>query len=67
MELSAHLHGWALLVLLRAQSFPGLPEGIRKRQLEFNWPDTLLQGKPVNLSQRASNTFLLCKQEEENV
>lgn len=44
----------AWLVPLRAWSFPVLPgEVIRERHPEFNWPDTILQGRPMNLSQRA--------------
>ena len=53
MELSAHPHSWAPLVPLGVQNFPVFPGGIRKRHPESNWPDTLLQGRPVNLSQRA--------------
>lgn len=52
----------------QGQNSPVLPGGRRIRHPESNWPDILLQGRPVNLSQRAGvYTCLPCKQEEMNV
>lgn len=51
---SVHTHTAGLhFHLLEPGTFQCSQEASEKRHPEFNWPDTLLQGKLVNLSRRA--------------
>ena len=41
------------LYALESEAFQCSREVVSEKDPEFKWPDTLLQGNPVNLSQRA--------------
>ena len=58
---SLHVHTAGLhLHPLEPRTFQCSQKASEKRHPEFNWPDTLLQGKLVNLSQRAGVHLFNC-------